>query len=165
MLDDSPLNAKSEPIGLETSLFGATKLSTSQAVDVSPRALAHLGDAVFHLFEREREIRLSSSAKQMHVRARVSASVQANLLDAITPELTFEELELVRRARNVRATVSRRAEQATYRRATAFEALLGYLYLTDMVRLRHLLVLTLAAPGKTVANAEANAEKGTEEKP
>jgi ribonuclease-3 family protein len=156
--DDCPQNAKGQEAGPEATLFCGESLTPAQAADVAPRSLAHLGDAVFHLFEREREIRLSASAKQMHVRARVSASVQANLLDSITAELSAEELEIVRRARNVRATVSRRSEQATYRRATAFEALLGYLYLSDMKRLRYLLDLTLAPPGNKVANAAQAAD-------
>ena len=129
---------------LGRSILGNSKLLRTEIVDVTPKSLAHLGDAVFHLFEREREIAHFSSAKQMHNRARVNASVQANLLESITPHLTEQELEIVRRARNLKATGSRKAEQATYRLATAFEALLGFLYLTDADRLRAVLRLTLA---------------------
>jgi ribonuclease-3 family protein len=125
------------------SLFGSALLSRSALADVSPKSLAHLGDAVFHLFERERELRLASSAKQMHIRARVSAQTQSDLLEKISPYLSGEEADIVRRARNVRATTARRAEQVAYRRATAFEALLGYLYLNDPVRLRSVLAMTL----------------------
>jgi ribonuclease-3 family protein len=124
--------------------FGNELMTPAQLVDVSPRALAHLGDAVFHLFERERELRAAATAQQMHTRARVNASSQSALLEKIKPKLVEAELEIVRRARNMKATISRKQEQTAYRRATAFEALLGYLYLTDPARLRSVLEFTLA---------------------
>jgi len=148
-------------LGSHISMLGNAMLPRTDIVDVTPKSLAHLGDAVFHLFEREREIAHFSSAKQMHNRARVKASVQANLLERITPSLTEQELEIVRRARNLKATGSRKAEQATYRLATAFEALLGFLYLTDAARLRAVLRLTLIdgsqpEPGSILCNELIN---------
>ncbi|HEY9775231.1 MAG TPA: ribonuclease III domain-containing protein [Planktothrix sp.] len=115
--------------------------------EISPRLLAHLGDAVFHLFEREREIMTASSVKEAHRRARVDASAQADLLDAINDQLTEAELEIVRRARNVKPASSHRSDQGVYRKATAFEALLGYLHLTDRERLQTILHLTMPTSG------------------
>jgi ribonuclease-3 family protein len=129
-------------------------MSLKEAADLEPRALAHLGDAVFHLFEREREIRSSSSAKQMHARARVKATLQSSLLEKVKPALIQEELEIVRRARNVKAPGPRKGGQAAYRRATAFEALLGYLYLTDRERLKAVLALTLDTDDACVSETE-----------
>ena len=150
--EDEPLSeseqssvAKAPP---KLMFFGGTSLDKREVVEIPSRSLAHLGDAVFHLFEREREIKLTSSVKQMHVRARVSAETQSTLLETITPHLHEDELEIVRRARNVKVSSSRKNQQATYRRATAFEALLGYLYLTDANRLQSVLDLTLAANGE-----------------
>lgn len=108
------------------------------------RQLAHLGDAVFHLFEREREIAKNSSASQMHKRARVGAIQQAKLLHQLEPLLTEPELDLTRRARNTKTSGFKKIDQATYRQATAFEALLGFLYLTDIVRLREILQISLS---------------------
>jgi ribonuclease-3 family protein len=125
------------------SVFGNALLPPRSLADVSPRSLAHLGDAVFHLFEREREIAHISSAKQMHTRARVNAAMQADLLDRLMPQLRERELDIVRRARNVKVSQARRADQAIYRLSTAFEALLGYLYLTDLGRLKDVLALTI----------------------
>ncbi|MGH9552201.1 MAG: ribonuclease III domain-containing protein [Terriglobales bacterium] len=116
-------------------------------MSVSPRILAHVGDAVFHLFERERIAIGAVSARQMHAKARVSAQMQADLLEKMRPALDQRELELVRRARNMKATGYRRGDQSSYRQATAFEALLGFLYLSDLPRLKHLLDSTLA-PGE-----------------
>jgi ribonuclease-3 family protein len=106
--------------------------------------LAHLGDAVFHLFEREREIFNAASARQMHsrVNSRVNAEKQAELLELLTEHLNEQELDLVRRARNVKASNFKRAMQKVSRKATAFEALLGYLYLENPARLKEILTLT-----------------------
>jgi ribonuclease-3 family protein len=109
------------------------------------RLLAHLGDAVFHLYEREREILFAVSAKELHNRVvlRVNADMQAKLLDQVMGSLNEAEADIVRRARNIKATGSRRPNQANYRKSTAFEALLGYLYLTDQSRMKEILSITL----------------------
>ncbi|MBZ0188956.1 MAG: ribonuclease III [Candidatus Obscuribacterales bacterium] len=116
--------------------------------EVSLRALAHLGDAVFELFEREREILRALSAKALHknVVKRVNASQQAVLLAKIEALLTESESDLVRRARNLKPASYRKIDQSVYRRSTAFEALIGYLYLTDSIRLKELLDATVDKP-------------------
>ena len=60
----------------------------------------------------------------------VNAHAQAQALDRIEGELTDEEASIVRRARNARQTPTKNADAGEYHRATALEALLGYLYLT-----------------------------------
>ncbi len=112
------------------------------------RLLAHLGDAVFDLFEREREILSVSTAKELHARvsARVRAEKQAELLQSLLPALGVSEKEIVRRARNLKLPGQRKPGQLIYRQATAFEALIGYLYLTSPTRLRQILSLTAACP-------------------
>jgi ribonuclease-3 family protein len=108
------------------------------------RNLAHLGDAVFELHEREREFLAAPSVKKMHnkVVSRVNSKEQTRLLELIKPQLNEAEQDIVRRGRNLKATNRRNVEQATLRQATAFEALIGYLYLTDETRLEELLALT-----------------------
>jgi ribonuclease III family protein len=125
-------------------MFGKRSLPDKEVKAMSPQMLAHLGDAVFHLFERERQILASATASQMHQRStkRASAIGQADLLDLISARLTDTEADLVRRARNLK-THQRRPDQAAYRLATAFEALLGYLYLTNPTRLEEVLNWTL----------------------
>ncbi len=120
-------------------------MSQAEAKLIPPRQLAHLGDAVFALFEREREIMQSVSVKQMHERVahRSSALVQAELLYRLIPHLDESEADIVRRARNIKAPSGRSGGQDSYRRATAFEALLGFLYLTSRQRLRDLLAMTI----------------------
>ncbi|HEY9788142.1 MAG TPA: ribonuclease III domain-containing protein [Candidatus Obscuribacterales bacterium] len=130
-------------------MFLGSELDEHALAEISLRQLAMLGDAVFHLFERERQLLKSSSAREMHSRARVSAKAQASLLAALMNVLSEREKDLVRRARNVKPALYRRSEQSIYRQATAFEALLGYLYLTDNARLRVLLEKTTEFVGKT----------------
>ncbi len=125
--------------------FGSDLLPPREAKLIPLRILAHLGDAVFALYERERETLRSVNVRQMHDKtaSRTSAAIQCKLLALLVPQLTDEEKDLVRRARNLKASGSRSAGQASYRKATAFEALLGYLYLTSPERLRQLLAITL----------------------
>ena len=125
-------------------MFSGRLLTPDQARAIPLRVLAHLGDAVFDLFEREREALSVSSAKKMHqnIVRRVQATAQADHLDAISPKLNDSELELVRQARNLKARGARSASQGAYRKSTAFEALIAYLYLTAPDRLEEILRLT-----------------------
>ena len=130
---------------LETTYFLKAVMPPAEAKLIAPRQLAHLGDAIFSLFEREREVLSAINVKQMHERAaiRASAAVQAELLEKLLPLLTTEEQDIVRRTRNIKAPSGRPGGQHSYRQATAFEALLGYLYLTSPERLRELLAMTI----------------------
>lgn len=117
-------------------------LSKGTQIDEIPlRMLANIGDAVCALYERERAIISCASAKQMHqrVKDRVNARAQAALLDQLSEMLNERELNLVRRAKNLKSEHRGKSDQVLYRKATAFEALLGYLYLTDLSRLSQLL--------------------------
>lgn len=105
----------------------------SKVVQLSPVSLAFLGDAVFSLYVRERLI-AESDCKSGELTKRscafVKASAQSEMLSFIEEKLTDEEKDVVRRGRNTHT--SGKAKNATlsdYRRATAFEALLGHLYL------------------------------------
>jgi ribonuclease-3 family protein len=129
------------------SLFFTEPHRPGAALTLPVALLAHLGDAVFHLYERERAIFKASTAKDLHgrVNRRVNAEKQAELLDSICEHLSEQELDLVRRARNIKASNLKRALQAVSRKATAFEALLGFLYLEDPSRLQYILSLTAVA--------------------
>ena len=96
-------------------------------------ALAFLGDAVYERFIRERIVRHGSvGADKMHREAvrYVKAAAQEHALRAMADSLTEDEADVVRRARNHKITSKpKNADPLTYKMATAFEALLGYLYL------------------------------------
>lgn len=118
-------------------------LFTQNQIDadkLSLRLLAGLGDAVNDLIEREQAILHTHSAKQMHnwTKERVNAQAQAHNLERLLPLLNEKELDLVRRASNLKAAHYRKAGQLLARQATAYEILLGYLYLSDFNRLLEL---------------------------
>ena len=108
--------------------------------DMSLRNLAHLGDSVYELFVREYTISQTQNIKKLHklTVSLVNAEFQANLLEQIENILSEEELEIVRRGRNIPVTTSKRINHKLHRVATAFEALLGWLYLNDKSRLEEL---------------------------
>ena len=131
-------------------MFHDRILGASEVNGIPLRVLAHLGDAVFDLYVRELEILTTFSARQMHhkVTAVVRAARQAELLDAISARLTEKEDDIVRRARNLKPAGYRKSGQGAYRKATAFENLLGYLYLTDRERLLEVLSVSMEAAAK-----------------
>lgn len=95
--------------------------------------LAYMGDAIYDLFVRERLLKRGGRVQQMHRQAirQVCAGAQSQALGRIEGELTEAEAGVVRRARNARQTPPKNADAADYHRATALEALIGYLYLSD----------------------------------
>lgn len=104
---------------------------------IALRNYAHLGDAVWEVFVREYTVFKTENANKLHkiTTDRVNTFFQKDMLELITPELSNEEFELARRARNLPIPVGRRSIQKDYRQATAFEALIGYWYLHDKERL------------------------------
>ena len=100
---------------------------------LSPLVLAFVGDSVFDLFIRSRlAMKKNESAHKMHVRAigYVKAAAQSRIVRELQDKLTEEEEIIFKRGRNAKsATVPKHADILDYRRATAFEAVLGYLYL------------------------------------
>ena len=101
------------------------------------RNYAHIGDSVWEVYVRTYTIYKTSNSKLLHkiTTDRVNASFQKNLLNLIFDELTSDEKELARRARNLPIPVGRRSIQTDYRQATAFEVLIGYWFLHDKERL------------------------------
>lgn len=108
------------------------------AREMSPLQLAYVGDALHELYVRALLLRHPASVGAMHRRAvkLVSAGAQARMLEAIAPLLTEEEADAARRGRNAQAkhAAPKHADPADYSRATALEALWGYLYATGRAR-------------------------------
>lgn len=146
-------------LGFRPDLNKIERLRLVKEIDL--RSLAHLGDAVFELHERERELLQQATVKSLHnkVVGRVNSKEQARLLVKLKPLLTEAEQDIVRRARNLKVSGFRRnVEQSVMRQATAFEALIGFLYLTDEARLQDLLALTSQeTPPEGIRNPEPEA--------
>ena len=94
--------------------------------------LAYLGDTVYDLYVRSHLVNHGGRVGALHRRAvrYVCAHAQCEALGRVESMLTDEEAAVVRRARNVRQSPPRNADPAEYHRATALEALIGYLYVT-----------------------------------
>ena len=104
-------------------------------------ALAFIGDAVYEIYVRKHVLAEAGSGHQsmaLKVDALhhgtvqfVNAEAQALAIKAMADDLTEEEQAVVRRARNHKPhSVPKHADVMDYKWATAFEALVGYLYLT-----------------------------------
>ena len=103
----------------------------------SQLTLAYIGDAIFELMVRTVLVeRKNTQAEKLHKAATkiVKAETQALLAEALKEDLTEEELAVYKRGRNAKAvTRAKNATMSEYRRATGFEALMGYLYLKGEV--------------------------------
>lgn len=100
---------------------------------MNPLVWAYIGDGVYELFVRNYLVN-NSNAKvhELHVNAikYVKAKSQAEILKMLDNELSDEEKNIVRRTRNTQNHhIPKNADPSDYMYATAFEGLIGYLYL------------------------------------
>ncbi|WP_318506328.1 Mini-ribonuclease 3 [Bacillus sp. T3] len=109
-------------------------------------ALAYMGDAVFENYIRYHLIQSGTvRPNQLHREATnyVSAKAQAAVVHQFIDEgiLTDEEMAVLKRGRNAKSgSIPKNTDVQTYRYSTAFEALLGYLYLANqIIRLEELI--------------------------
>lgn len=102
--------------------------------ELSPLTWAYVGDAVYELYIREHLVNNTKlKPHKLHIESikYVKASAQAESLKLIEEELTEREKEIVRRGRNTKNHhLPKNAEVNEYMYSTAFEGLIGYLYLT-----------------------------------
>ena len=105
--------------------------------ELSPLTLAFIGDTVFDLLVREDIIcEANRPANDLHNIAvtKVKASAQAEFAEKLMPVLTEKELSVFKRGRNAKSGhLPRNASQSDYHMATGFEALFGYLYLSNQL--------------------------------
>ena len=110
-------------------------MTKKEVKQINTTALAYLGDAVYEVAIRKYIMETGQyNADRLHTIAvrYVRAEGQALAVKALMEELTEEEQALVKRARNRKITSKpRNVAPITYKWATAFEALVGYLHLTE----------------------------------
>jgi ribonuclease III family protein len=144
-LNDDELNYSSTHSGCSNSPplseINCSPLSSTQLQQLSPSALAYLGDAVYELYVRRYFLTPPKRIQSYHhqVVTQVRAETQALQLQTLLPYLTPEELTLVKRGRNAASGKPKRIDAGTYQQATSLETLVGYLYLSDRPRLDYLL--------------------------
>ena len=102
---------------------------------MSPLTWAYVGDAVYELYIRTHLVNKTNlKPHELHIEAikYVKAQSQAQALKKIEVNLTEKEKEIVRRGRNTENHHgAKNASVQDYMYSTAFEALIGYLYLTN----------------------------------
>ncbi len=102
---------------------------------MSPLVWAYVGDSVYELFIRTQLVETTNlKPHKLHIEAikHVKAKAQAEKLEKLQDILTDKEKEIVRRTRNTENHhLPKNANPADYMRATAFEGLIGYLYLSN----------------------------------
>ena len=110
------------------------EMTNEEALTYAPLTLAFLGDAVYELAIRTDLVQEADRSPNMLNRlssALAKAGAQSIAMEAIEPILTEDELSVYRRGRDAKSlTMAKNATVIDYRRATGFEALIGYLYLT-----------------------------------
>ena len=123
---------------METNLIQLKELFHLEDQDLrsySPLTLAYIGDGVYELIIRTILVKKGNCpVNRLHKKASslVKAGAQSAIMEVIEEKLTPEELSVYRRGRNAHSpTMAKHATMADYRRATGFEALMGYLYLKD----------------------------------
>lgn len=134
-------------------------MKTEELKQINTTALAYMGDAVYEQAVREALLRQEADRgggfDVNHINRLatgfVKASAQAAIIKDVFDELTEQEQKLVKRARNRKSvTKARNADPVTYKWATAFEALVGYLYLAgETGRLEWLMEKALATADGT----------------
>ena len=123
---------------METNLIQLKELFHLEDQDLrsySPLTLAYIGDGVYELIIRTILVKKGNCpVNRLHKKASSleKAGAQSAIMEVIEEELTPEELSVYRRGRNAHSpTMAKHATMADYRRATGFEALMGYLYLKE----------------------------------
>ena len=112
---------------------------------LAPLVLAYIGDSIYEVYVRAELVKQHTDMPvyKLHKEAvkYVRAHAQSNSVLAIEELLTEQETAIFKRGRNAKSpTVPKNADVGEYRRATGFEALVGYLYLTgDRERLEFIM--------------------------
>ena len=124
------------------------KKDQSEVKMLSPLTWAYIGDSVFELYVRTELINKTNlKPHKLHIEAikYVKASAQAKILEKLKDKLTEEEMEIVRRGRNTQNHhLAKNATVQEYMYLTAFEGLIGYLYLMKQdERLKEILDMSM----------------------
>lgn len=101
---------------------------------LSPLVLAYIGDSIFDLVVKTMIVtRGNTQVNKMNKEASsiVKAEAQSKMIGFLEDRLTEEEESIYKRGRNAKSyTSAKNASISDYRRATGFEALMGYLYMS-----------------------------------
>lgn len=123
-----------EMIGKNIFRNANTSLTKEDIRMMSPLQLAYVGDACYELMVRTFLLDKNLSVNLLHKKATgyVKAKAQAGIVHKLEEVLNEEEKDVVRKGRNTKTNSNpKNADLIDYKYATGFEALFGYLYLTN----------------------------------
>lgn len=109
--------------------------------------IAYLGDAVYEVYIRKYLIDHNPGKMKDVQRLSlnyVSANSQRKIIEQLMNKyLTAEEIEIFKTGRNSKSRTCKSTDIITYKYATGFEYLIGYLYLNNLSRLNKLMDIIL----------------------
>ena len=121
-----------------TEMFGLGEVDVNQ---YSPLTLAYIGDSIYDLIIKTLVVNEGNKQVQkLHKRTSrfVQASAQSQMMRVLQERLTEEEHAVYKRGRNAKSVSPAKNQSVTdYRRATGFEALMGYLYFKKEWKWKH----------------------------
>ncbi|MCR5195157.1 MAG: ribonuclease III [Pseudobutyrivibrio sp.] len=119
-------------VDLFTAVSRLMDINEIELVNYSPLTLAYVGDAVYEMVVRTVVVcEANMSVNKLHKSSTklVKAKAQADIIHALSEELTENEMKVYKRGRNAKSySKAKNATYSDYRNATGFEALIGYLY-------------------------------------
>jgi ribonuclease-3 family protein len=120
---------------METSKYGASlrPLDDARIRELSPVALAYIGDTVFDLYVRAYLVKNNMGrieALHKYASGVVNARAQARAALLLKSMLTGREAEIFQLGKNAKSAPPKNASHEDYSLATALEAVVGYLHLT-----------------------------------
>ena len=111
------------------------EIKPMDVMNLNPLVLAYIGDAVYEVYIRTMlVINNKTNVNMLHKMSvkYVKAKAQSDIVHRIMDKLTQDEQDAVRRGRNAKsATAPKHADITDYRYSTGYEAMIGYLYLTN----------------------------------
>ena len=119
---------------LTSDIWDVLGLKSVRPRQLSPLVLAYIGDSIFDLVVKTKIVAAGNT--QVNKMNRVASSIvkaesQSKMIGYLEDKLTEEEESVYKRGRNAKSyTSAKNASISDYRRATGFEALMGYLYLS-----------------------------------
>ena len=124
---------KSVRFELDTYMQEIFQMEEVDVREYSPLTLAYIGDSIYDLIIKSLVINQGNKqVNKLHhdTSSLVQASAQSRMMRSMQEHLTEEEHAIYKRGRNAKSVSPAKNQSVTdYRRATGFEALMGYLYL------------------------------------
>ena len=145
---------------MEKALKNTFNMTDINADQYSPLTLAYMGDCAYEIVIRTLLVHKGNThVDRLNKRASnlAKAATQSQIVGVIQDSLTEEELTIYKRGRNAKSyTSAKNAIINDYRRATGFEALIGWLYLKgEFERMTELIKLGFEGIGADIVSAEA----------